>query len=83
VARKRKPSERDVAVGRRIAKLRRAAGLTQEELARKINVSHDAVRKWETGRREPGLHMAEKLARALRCSIDDLCGYKPPPKEES
>jgi transcriptional regulator with XRE-family HTH domain len=67
-------------MGQRIRDLRKAAGLTQEQLARKIDVGTDAVRKWEKGRRTPLLDMAQKLAVALECSIDDLVGHKPPAK---
>lgn len=35
--------------GERIARLRRAAGLSQEQLADALDVSRQAVSKWETG----------------------------------
>lgn len=35
--------------GERIAQLRRAAGLSQEQLAEALEVSRQAVSKWETG----------------------------------
>lgn len=61
-------------MGQRIRELRVARGLTQEQLARKIDVGLDAVRKWERGKRTPMLDMAAKLADALECTIDDLAG---------
>ena len=36
-------------IGERIAALRRAAGLSQEQLAELLEVSRQAVSKWETG----------------------------------
>ena len=36
-------------IGRYIQQLRKAAGMTQKELAEKLNVSFQAVSKWENG----------------------------------
>jgi transcriptional regulator with XRE-family HTH domain len=67
-------------MGARLKALRVAAGLTQEGLARKADVGTDAVRKWETGRRTPGLDMAVKLAEALGVTVGVLAGTEPMPK---
>jgi transcriptional regulator with XRE-family HTH domain len=61
-------------MGQRLRELRLARGLTQEQLARQIDVGLDAVRKWERGKRTPMLDMAAKLADALECTIDELAG---------
>ena len=45
-------------LGARIAKLRRACGLTQETLGGQLGVSAAAVSKWETGARLPGCDAA-------------------------
>lgn len=37
------------AIGKNISILRKKQGLTQEELAKQLNVSFQAVSKWETG----------------------------------
>lgn len=37
----------ETTIGKRIALLRRKAGYTQDELAEKLNVSPQAVSKWE------------------------------------
>jgi transcriptional regulator with XRE-family HTH domain len=65
-------------MGVRLAELRRAAGLSQERLARLADVGTDAVRKWERGKRTPSLKMAIKLARTLGVSLDDLAGFETP-----
>ena len=39
----------DNQLGARIAKLRRACGMTQETLGNRLGVSAAAVSKWETG----------------------------------
>ena len=55
-----------------IARLRIARGLTQAQLADLVGCYQQAVNKWETGKRKPGMQSLIKLARALDCSIDDL-----------
>ena len=42
-----------MAFGARLQALRRARGLTQEDLAAELNVSRQAVSKWESGRGYP------------------------------
>ena len=42
-----------VITGRFISELRKEKGLTQAELAEKLNVTDKAVSKWETGRSAP------------------------------
>lgn len=58
----------------RIAELRRLAGLTQEGLARKANMSVSTIQKLESGQFRPRLDTALQIARALRVSVDDLFG---------
>mgnify|MGYP002773264532 FL=1 len=56
---------------------RKALGLTQEQLAVRMNVSPQSVSKWEnTGYPDPEL--LPQLARALNTSIDVLFGMKNP-----
>ncbi len=62
-------------LGRRIQKMRKATGLTQEDLAEKINTSWTWVAHIETGRETPNLKMLQKIARALRVKVKDLIPY--------
>lgn len=55
---------------------REAAGLSQEELARVSAVSRVSIARYESGKREPTLTIAAKLAAALNCSVDDLVDRK-------
>lgn len=47
-------------------------GLTQEQLAKKINVSKAAVSKWENGKGMPDISLLEPLGNALNLSITEL-----------
>lgn len=53
---------------------RKRRGLSQEELAGMVNVSRQAVSKWETGDALPDLPKLLTLADALGLSLDALCG---------
>lgn len=52
--------------------LRKAANLTQPELAAMLGITHGAVAAWELGRCYPSSDKLPELARVLDCSIDDL-----------
>ena len=65
----------DSTVGKNIYMLRKKYGLTQEELAKRINVSFQAISKWETGNSTPDLSILPLLANIFHCNIDSLLGY--------
>ena len=56
----------------RVAAARKAAGLTQEALGEKLDVSRQAVSKWESGQAVPDLDTVAKLCLALGFSADYL-----------
>lgn len=60
--------------GQRIARLRKAQGLTQEELGDKVNISSQAVSKWENDLSSPDISILVKLAGILSVSLDELLG---------
>ena len=62
-------------IGKNIYALRKKQGLTQEELAGLVNVSFQAVSKWENGKSLPEIATLPILANVLRCNIDSLLGY--------
>ena len=59
-------------VGVRIRTLRRARGLTQDELAAACNVSRSAVAQWETDRAGQLRGNISRIASALGASVDHL-----------
>lgn len=58
--------------GNVILKLRKQHGLTQEQLGKKINVSYQAVSKWENNLSEPDLETIEKLTATFGLSIAEF-----------
>ena len=60
-----------------IRNLRKNRGLTQEELAIRINVVRQTVSKWEKGLSVPDAEMLQKLADVLDVSVSQLLGGEP------
>ncbi|MBW3081825.1 zinc ribbon domain-containing protein [Bifidobacterium phasiani] len=61
-----------MAIKDKLASLRRERGLTQEDLARKVYVTRQAVSRWEHGETTPGIDMTKLLANALGVPITEL-----------
>ena len=59
-------------IGRYIQNLRKAAGMTQKELAEKLNISFQAVSKWETGESLPDTGVLLDLCDILNTTADKL-----------
>lgn len=56
----------------RVKELRTAAGMRQEDLARRVAVSRQTIISIETGRYNPSLELAWRLSRALGVHIEQL-----------
>ena len=63
----------------RLAELRRAHGLSQEELAEKLGVSRQAVSKWERAESSPDTDNLIALAQLYGVTLDVLLGLQLPP----
>lgn len=61
-------------IGGNIQELRKISGMTQEQLAGKLNVSRQTVSKWELGGTLPDLESALKLCGIFHIPLDDLLG---------
>lgn len=59
-------------VGTTIALLRKSRGLTQAELADKVEVTQSVVARWEKNQVQPRTKALERIADALDVSIDQL-----------
>lgn len=66
----------NVQTGRLIAELRRKQGLTQQQLADKLNLSNKTISKWESGSGSPDISNLPVLAEALGISVDELLAGK-------
>lgn len=64
-------------LGAKIAALRKARGMTQEQLADQLGVSAPAVSKWETDSSYPDITLLCPLARALGINVDTLLQFEP------
>lgn len=58
--------------GLRLKKLRKNAGMTQNDLAAKFGKSGSAVRMWELGANEPDINTLVELSSIFDCSLDYL-----------
>ena len=61
-----------MAFGERLQEVRRAAGLTQEQFAEELNVSRQAVSRWEQGTALPDAGNLLKLRQRFGVSVDWL-----------
>ena len=55
-----------------LPRLRRERGLTQEELARKLYITRQAISRWERGETEPGIDMIKLIAHELEAPMTEL-----------
>lgn len=58
--------------GANIQKLRKHYGMTQSELGRKLNISHQAVSKWENGECLPDIEALLRLSQLFGTSIEQI-----------
>ena len=68
-------TKKDVRFGRNIQRIRKKAGLTQEELAEKTGLSTTYIGYIEIGQKRPILRTLNKIATALGVKVRDLIPY--------
>ena len=66
----------EMTIGKRIAALRREKNLKQDDLAQMLEVSPQAVSKWENDQTCPDISLLPKLAKILGVSVDELLSGK-------
>lgn len=67
----------DISTANRLFELRKQHGLSQDELAEKLNVSRQAVSKWERSESSPDTDNLIALAKLYGISLDELLDYAP------
>jgi transcriptional regulator with XRE-family HTH domain len=77
MAKRKPPGEWEIKMAGRFRQLRQRARLTQEALARKVDVGVKAVYLWERGLRTPTLKTASRVAEALDVTVGQLAGTEP------
>ena len=61
-------------LGENLQRLRKAKGMSQDEVAEKLFVTRQSVSKWETNKAEPGVENLKALAKLYGVSVDVLLG---------
>ena len=67
-------------IGERLRKLRKAKGMTQEQVAAYLNAAKSTVSQYENNVNEPDLKTLVKLADLFGVSVDHLFGREPADK---
>ena len=62
-------------IGSRIKELRKERGMTQEQLAKSVGISSQAISKWENNIALPDITLVPILAQIFGVTIDDLFAY--------
>ncbi|SCX10264.1 Transcriptional regulator, contains XRE-family HTH domain [Lachnospiraceae bacterium YSD2013] len=68
-------------IGERILFLRKNKGVTQEQLAKALNITNQAVSKWESGQCLPDIQLIPEIATFFDVSISELFGEEISAKE--
>lgn len=66
-------------LGENLQKLRKSAGMSQEDVAGRLFVSRQSVSKWENDQAEPGVEHLKVLAALYGVSMDELTGVTSSP----
>ena len=72
-----------VKIGEKLKSLRNEKKMTQKDLAEQLNVSAQAVSRWENDDVEPSLETLGQLATIFNVSVDELFGKEPPEKRQA
>jgi len=61
-------------IGDKLVELRKKKGLSQEDLAEKLNVTRQTISKWELNETSPNINQAKEISRLFNVSLDELVG---------
>ena len=69
--------------GKALSSLRKQADMTQNEIADRLNLSRQAISKYERGESFPDISVLVMIADMFSITLDELIGYGDPTKGES
>lgn len=69
-------------IGENLRRLRRAADMTQEQLADKLGVSYQSVSRWENGTTYPDMEFLPVLSSIFGVTVDELIGMEESKKKK-
>lgn len=61
-------------IGDKLVELRKKHGLSQEDLAEKLDVTRQTISKWELNETSPNINQAKEISRLFNVSLDEFCG---------
>ena len=64
-------------LGQRLQRFRKRANLTQDEVATKLNITPQAVSKWENDVSAPDISLLGEIADMFGVTVDELLGRQP------
>lgn len=65
-----------MAIGENIKKARKAAGISQKELADRLQVYQKDISRWENGERAPSIEVFARICKELSVSADKILELK-------
>ena len=63
-------------IGENLRTARKAAGVSQKELAERLDVYQKDVSRWENGERTPSIEVFARICKALNVSADEILEIK-------
>ena len=58
----------------KLLNLRKEKGMSQEKLAKSLNVTRQTISKWELNQTVPDMNKLVKIAKLFKISLDELTG---------
>lgn len=68
--------------GKRLKEIRMEKNFSQEDVAKKMNISRQAISKWENDKTEPDLKSLKMLSEIYETALDELLTFKDKPEYE-
>ena len=63
-------------IAKNLIKYRKESGLTQQELAEKLNYSDKSISKWERGEGVPDIYILKQIAELYNVTVNDIIGME-------